>query len=323
MNSYAKGIAFCVIATVSWGGMFPVMNDALLHVDPFTFTLLRYGLAGVAFLAVLLYREGIDSLNLRGDRVWLAWLFGTAGFAGFGFLVFLGQQMAGAEGALTASIIMATQPMLGLLVNWVLRKVVPPTYSIFFIALSFCGVALVVTRGDVGALLSAPGNFSADILILLGALCWVLYTIGGSFFPSWSPYKYTTVTTGLGLVSVLVINVVLWLSGTIALPSAQQLNTVAPHLAYMAFFAGFVGVLCWNLGNKILTPLNAVLFMDVIPLTAFLISAAQGIVPTHVQIIGASLTGIALVCNNLYVRMMAARKNVLAMNGGITQSRAS
>ena len=107
MNSYAKGIVFCIIATLSWGAMFPVMNDALLHIDPFTFTLLRYSLAGVAFLAVLLYREGTVSLNLRGDRVWLAWLFGTAGFAGFGFMVFLGQQMAGAEGALTASILMA------------------------------------------------------------------------------------------------------------------------------------------------------------------------------------------------------------------------
>lgn len=322
MNSYAKGIVFCIIATLSWGAMFPVMNDALLHIDPFTFTLLRYSLAGVAFLAVLLYREGTVSLNLRGDRVWLAWLFGTAGFAGFGFMVFLGQQMAGAEGALTASILMATQPMLGLLVNWVLRKVVPPSYSIFFIALSFCGVALVVTKGDVGALLSAPENFSADILIFLGALCWVLYTIGGSFFPSWSPYKYTTVTTGLGLISVLFINIVLWLNGTIAIPSAQQLNMVAPHLAYMAFVAGFVGVLCWNIGNKILTPLNAVLFMDVIPLTAFLISAAQGVVPAHVQIIGASLTGIALVCNNLCVRMSSARRSPPAIQGGITQGRA-
>lgn len=320
MKGYARGILFCVIATLSWGAMFPVMNGALIHMDPFMFTLLRYGLAGLVFLAVLLFREGLGSLNLRGQRVWLAWLFGTAGFAGFGFLVFWGQQMAGHEGALTASIMMATQPMLGLLVNWVLRKVVPPTYSIFFIVLSFCGVALVVTRGNAGALLSEPGNFTADLVILMGALCWVIYTIGGSFFPSWSPYKYTTVTTGLGLISVLFVNLALLLSGTIALPSLHQLQAVAPHLTYMAFVAGFIGVLCWNLGNRILTPVNGVLFMDVIPLTAFLISAAQGVVPARVQIIGACFTGLALVCNNLCARVMLARQRPPALTHGTTES---
>ena len=69
--------------------MFPVMNSALRHIDPFVFTSLRYTLAGLAFLALLLHREGIKSLNLKGERPVLAWLFGTAGFAGFGFLVFL------------------------------------------------------------------------------------------------------------------------------------------------------------------------------------------------------------------------------------------
>ncbi|MFT3811842.1 MAG: DMT family transporter [Acidovorax sp.] len=321
MKNYAQGILFCTVATLSWGGMFPVMSGALEHMDPFVFTLVRYSLAGLAFLAILVHREGVASLKLKGQRAWLAWLFGTAGFAGFGFLVFLGQQMAGKEGVLTASIIMATQPMLGVLVNWILRKVRPPAYSIFFIALSFCGVALVVSRGDVGALLSEPANFSADLVILLGALCWVLYTVGGSFFPSWSPYKYTTVTTGLGLVSVLVVNVALWWSGVTAFPVWDQLITVTPHLLYMAFVAGVVGVLCWNIGNRILTPLNAVLFMDVIPMTAFLVSSLQGVVPARVQIIGACFTGLALVCNNLFLRLMSAR-NHAPVAGKISRGRA-
>ncbi|WP_269975583.1 hypothetical protein [Dickeya lacustris] len=46
----------------------------------------------------------------------------TLGFAGFGFLVFLGQHLAGPSGALTASIMMATMPMLGLLTIWALKK---------------------------------------------------------------------------------------------------------------------------------------------------------------------------------------------------------
>lgn len=309
MQQYSKGVLFCLIATVSWGAMFPVMNNALQHIDPFTFTSLRYSIAGLVFLVLLVWREGAAALNLQGERIGLAWFFGTAGFAGFGFLVFLGQQMAGKEGALAASITMATQPMLGLLVNWLIRKVAPPVYSFLFILLSFCGVVLVVTKGDLLLYMHEPKSLVSNLLILFGALCWVTYTIGATFFPKWSPYKYTALTTVLGLTSVLAINGVLYLTGTVAVPSLQGINSVLPHLAYMSLVAGFVGVLCWNMGNKILTPLNGVLFMDVVPLTAFVISSIEGTVPVGAQLLGGSFTALALVLNNLYVRTRQTNAN--------------
>jgi drug/metabolite transporter (DMT)-like permease len=305
-SSYTKGILCCLAATLSWGAMFPVMGGALTRVDPFTLTSLRYSLAGAAFVLLVLAREGRAGLSLRGERAWLAWLLGTAGFGGFGFLVFLGQQLAGPGGALTASIMMATMPMLGILVNWALRKAVPPAWSVAFMALSFCGVVTVITSGDLGGLLRAPGNYRAYLLIILGALCWVVYTVGAGFFPKWSPYKYTAMTTVLGMTSVLALNGALYASALVAPPSAAALASVIPHVLYMAFVAGFAGVLCWNLGNHILTPLNGVLFMDVVPVTAFAISAVQGIVATHTQLAGACLTASALVLNNLYMRRRLA-----------------
>lgn len=306
--SYFKGIVLCLVATLSWGAMFPVMGSALQHVDPFTFTLLRYALAGLCFLVLLIRLEGVGALRMTARRAALAWIFGTAGFAGFGFLVFWGQQLAGHEGALTASIIMATQPMLGLLVNWLLRRIVPRRFSIVFILLSFCGVALVVSKGNVSALLSQPGSFSADGLILLGALCWVTYTVGGAFFPDWSPYKYTTVTTGLGLLSIAAVEAAMLAAGAIAVPSSDALLQVVPHLLYMSLIAGVIGVLSWNIGNRTLGAQNGVLFMDVIPLTSFLISSFQGIIPNKAQIAGACFTGAALICNNLYLRMAGRAK---------------
>jgi len=315
MSPYTKGVLFCLIATVSWGAMFPVMNSALLHIDPFTFTSLRYLIAGLAFFALLLWREGSAALHLRGERVGLAWFLGTAGFAGFGFLVFLGQQLAGKEGALTASITMATQPMLGLLVNWIIRKIAPPVYSFLFILLSFCGVILVVTKGDLLLYIHEPQSLTPNILILLGALCWVTYTIGATFFPKWSPYKYTTVTTALGLTSVFTINGILYLTGTVAVPSLHAITSILPHLAYMSLVAGFIGVLCWNIGNKILTPLNGVLFMDVVPLTAFIISSLQGVVPVSAQLLGGSFTALALILNNLYLRTRQTGTKKILMKG--------
>jgi len=306
-SAFAKGATYCLLATVSFGFMFPVMTGALARIDPFTFTSLRYLIAGVAFLILLRAKEGAGALSLKGEPVALAWLLGSTGFAGFGFLVFLGQQKAGREGALTASIMMATQPMLGLLVNSIARRLLPPLFSFLFILLSFCGVALVVTKGDIGALLQGPGDYSANALIVLGALCWVIYTFGASLFKTWSAFRYTALTTWLGLTTIVGINLALFAAHAIPVPSASTLWAVAPHLLYMGLVAAFGGVLCWNLGNRILTPLNGVLFMDVVPVTTFVVSSLSGVVPTTVQIVGACMTCLALILNNLYLRRRASR----------------
>ncbi|EAN6379231.1 DMT family transporter [Salmonella enterica subsp. enterica serovar Miami] len=314
MNSYLKGLLCCLLATVSWGGMFPVMTHALTYIDPFNFTTFRYGIAGIAFALLLLFREGQNSFRLKGERWGLAWLFGTLGFAGFGFLVFLGQSLAGPGGALTASIMMATMPMLGLLTIWALKKVRPHASTMSFILLSFSGVVLVITNGDVFAVLNSPISLAANLLLIAGALCWVLYTIGGSYFPGWSPLRYTTMTTLLGMISVVLIDLFLVGSGAISVPSAASIITIVPHLFYMDLVAGLVAVLCWNVGNRIITPTNGVLFMDVVPITAFIVSALNGVVPTNMQIIGAVITAMALVLNNLNQRklaMLATQANTL------------
>ncbi|EBQ2181254.1 DMT family transporter, partial [Salmonella enterica] len=287
---------------------------ALTYIDPFNFTTFRYGIAGIAFALLLLFREGQNSFRLKGERWGLAWLFGTLGFAGFGFLVFLGQSLAGPGGALTASIMMATMPMLGLLTIWALKKVRPHASTMSFILLSFSGVVLVITNGDVFAVLNSPISLAANLLLIAGALCWVLYTIGGSYFPGWSPLRYTTMTTLLGMISVVLIDLFLVGSGAISVPSAASIITIVPHLLYMALVAGLVAVLCWNVGNRIITPTNGVLFMDVVPITAFIVSALNGVVPTNMQITGAVITAMALVLNNLNQRklaMLATQANTL------------
>jgi drug/metabolite transporter (DMT)-like permease len=304
MNStkfYMKGILFCLIATVSWGIMFPVMTQALLKIDPFSFTALRYSLAGVIFLLYLYMKEGKSSFQFDG-KLLLLWVFGSAGFAGFGFFVFLGQQLAGPEGALSASMMMATMPFLGLFVAWVLKAKRPPLYSFFFIALSLLGVLLVITKGDLALIVSVPGYYVANLLMLAGALCWVIYTVGATYFQSWSPIRYTALTTICGLPTIYLGVLLSLIFGFIELPSIAVVWQVFPELIYMSLVAGFVGVLCWNQGNKILTPLNGVLFMDVVPITAFVLSTIEGVLPTSGQLLGVLFTATALIFNNLYQR---------------------
>ena len=305
--SYLKGVTLCLVATMMMGVMFPVMTDALIHVDPFTFTSLRYFMAGIALAVLLRHREGASAFRADGQSLWLAWFLGSVGFCGFGSFVFLGQQLAGQEGALNASVMMATQPMMGLLVNALVRRTAPPPFSLVFVAISFSGVLLVITRGDVSAALNAPQHYTASALIGIGALCWVIYTFSSAHFIRWSALKYTTMTTWLGLTTIVGVNAILITTHAIPAPTISTLREIAPHLAYMGPIAGFLAILFWISGNRILGPMNGVLFMDVVPITAFVVSALVGVVPNGAQIAGASLTAAALLMNNVYLRYRAMR----------------
>jgi drug/metabolite transporter (DMT)-like permease len=95
--------------------------------------------------------------------------------------------------------------------------------------------------------------------------------------------------------------------GVIPRPTLQALPSILPYLGYMVLVAGVLAVLCWNLGNKILTPTNGVLFLDVVPLTAFAVEALAGTPIAPGQLMGAACTATALLLNNLYQRHRVPR----------------
>lgn len=129
-------------------------------------------------------------------------LLGTSAFAGFSFLVFYGQYLAGASGSIIASVMMATQPLLRVLVARVWRKVV----ALISMLVAVIGVLLVVTNGDLSILSSGDNLLFATVLILLGVFCWVIYSAVGANFGHWSILRFLALSTLLGMVSVYIYN---------------------------------------------------------------------------------------------------------------------
>lgn len=250
------GIILCLLAAILWGGMFPVMSTALHLIDPFTFTSVRYLIAGILCALIAIIIEGKSIFEIRGQRVGFAWLIGTIGFAGFNFLIFLGQKIAGRDGTLIASVFIAIQPILGVFVNWVINRKKPSIYSFVFMIISFIGVILVISKGDLSSIIKNPNNYIADILMLIASLSWVIYTNGVVFFPTWSTYKYTTITCILGVLSVIIINFLLIVFGIIPVTPVSNLQSATPQILYMSIPAGVIAVLFWIAGNKILSPVN-------------------------------------------------------------------
>lgn len=302
VKKYFFGLLLCLVAVISWGGMFPVMAPALNIMDPFYFTLFRYGSVAIIFSLILLYVEGPKSFRPEGQSLKL-WIFGTSAFAGFSFLVFLGQKVAGPSGAIIASVMMAVQPLLSVLVNWIYRSIKPTVVSVISMIIAALGVFMVVTKGNPSALLSGNNTLLAVMLILFGALCWVIYTAGGADFPKWSILRYSTLTTLYGVASVIVVLVIATSLGWLSFPTIRSIGSVSSALIYMITLAGVIAVFAWNLGNRLIGPINGILFMNLVPITSFIISITNGYKVSVFELLGCTITIAALISNNIYGRI--------------------
>jgi drug/metabolite transporter (DMT)-like permease len=198
---------------------------------------------------------------------------------------------------------MALTPLVGVLINWLFRGRPPLKFSLFFVLLAFVGALLVVTRGDGSSLFRLKDHVLANVLILLGAICWAVYTIGASAFPGWSSLRYTALTTTLGVATIWLINLTLGVLGCNSMPGFAALLSVWAQFVYMIGISGVLGVLAWNAGNKILTPVNGVLFMNVVPVTTMVLSAFQGYRFNWAELLGTGLTVTALLLNNVCRRL--------------------
>lgn len=151
--------------------------------------------------------------------------------------------MAGSSGAVIAAVIMAVQPLLGVIVNFITTRAVPKLLTILFMLTGLAGVVMVISKGDVSTFVEKDANISAYLFILLGALCFVIYTIGGSSFSKWSPLRYSTLTSLYGTISIIIIVSIGTLLGWLKTPSVSAVKDVSGALFYTAFIAGVLAFL--------------------------------------------------------------------------------
>ena len=291
-----RGAGLLLLASVAGGGLFPVSTVVLPVLDPFYMTAIRYGAAVIIFVGLLAFSEGPAALRVEGRGLRAA-VLGTAGFAGLGLFLYVGLQHSRPE---HGAIIMATQPLIASVMTWMLRGVRPARATLALLGVALGGVLLVVTKGHLSGLFDR-GTGYGDVLMFAGAVSWVIYTLGAADFPTWSPLRYTTLTSLLSLPAIFAAAIVATMLGHASTPSLGDVESVAWQLAYIVLVASVVGVLSWNAGIKLLGTANGVLFINFVPVTVFAIRIAQGHRFQAIEFVGAALVMGALVANQLIV----------------------
>lgn len=309
-DNMIKGVILVLIATIAWGAQFPIGKEALYALDGFYLTVIRYGTASLIFLAILWFIEGKSSFKLEGNGL-KVFFFGSMGFAGFSIFAFVGLSSSTPE---HAAIILALMPFITVIINMLLKKNNPNTMTLVYILIALIGVAMVITKGDINTL-TEKGSIFSDMLILTGTTCWVIYTMGAASVQGWSPLRYTALSASLGTITILVATYIATQIGYITTPSLNTVLSVGPEMLYLILIAGVVAVISWNTGIKILGALNGILFVNLVPVTAFTIGIFQGHRFTMIEITGALITIGALIANNLNARRIAAKAITQADRG--------
>jgi drug/metabolite transporter (DMT)-like permease len=302
-----RGLAWAGLAVVCWMPLFSVAKRTLPYVDAYALGSLRYAIGVAVFVALLVAVEGRKALRYDGRFAGAA-LFGLIGITGFNLFVWIGLSFTLPE---HASIILALQTPLIALGAWLTRGTRPPRFTLGCVAVAIAGVLLVVTRGDLARALAdiaAGGALLGDLLVLLGAVAWVIYTLSAARFRAWSPLRFTVLTCIPGAFGLVTANVLAVAVGAASVPSAGAIAGVAWQILYFSVGTVVLGVLAFNNANRHLGPLNTMLMMNLVPIGVFGIEAALGRSFTAVELAGALTVVGALVANNLYLRGVSTRR---------------
>lgn len=308
MNKWLKGALLCIIASASWGAMFPVANSAFRAIDPFYFTILRYSSVTVILVILLLLKEGKQAFKLDGKGASL-WFFGTMAFTVYNLFIFWGQYLLGDNGVIVASIMEALMPLFSVFIIWAYKKDRPSFFTFICMIVAFIGVFFVVTKGDYSSFVSIH-SFIPMILLLLAVIGWGVYSIGAGEFSDWSVLRYSTITCLLGTSTAAALVISTSLLGYLPFPTVDTVVTVMPELSFMIIVAGVIALLAWNQGISILSPINAILFINFLPVTTLIVTAVQGYQLTIYDFGGTFLIMAALIGNNIYSRREAEREEL-------------
>ena len=167
-----RGLIKATFAVIVWGASFIATKIALNEVSPVTVVWLRFGM-GVCVLGIAVgIRHDVAPVSPRNLG-----FFALLGFLGITFHQWLQSTGLITARASTSAWIVSTTPIfIAILGRIVLREKLGRARLIgIFVATA--GVLLVVGNGDMGALLHGSFGTSGDLLVLISAVNWAVFSV--------------------------------------------------------------------------------------------------------------------------------------------------
>ncbi len=264
-------IFYLVVATALWAGNAIAGRLLVGTISPITLSTVRWGLAALILLPFGWRIFKRDSALWQNKTRFI--FLGLFGVGSYNALLYLALQTST---PINVTLIGASMPIWMLLIGTVFYKVHPTFLQIIGAVVSLFGVALVLTRGEISALLSMQ-LVSGDLLIMLATILWAAYSWmlshpGKSPERQWPWADFLMAQILVGLVWTLFFDSFEMARGHAFL----NLNLFSASLIlFVAIGPSLIAYRCWGLGVHGAGPTVAAFFANLIPLFTALLSAAM------------------------------------------------
>ena len=279
-----------ILTTLFWSGNFVLGRAVREAAPPIALSFWRWAVALLILLPFVWPRLVAQGPLRRRHWPVLTWL-AFLGVANFNTFVYIGLQTTTATNAL---ILISTAPVLIVALSFVALGLTVSRRQALGIALSLLGVLVIVTRGELAALLALQFN-RGDAWVFAAVLSWALYSVYLKWRPAdMDPLAFLTVTIGIGV--LLLTPVYLWDVAVGGARLAINRVTVA-SVAYVAIFPSVLAYIFWNRAVAELGANRTGQFLHLMP--AF--GAVLALLLLGERLYGFHWVGIALIALGIYL----------------------
>ena len=250
---------FLILATLFWSGNFIVGKAAsLFEIPPFTLNFYRWTFAWL-ILAPFTLKEILQKKDYILENIKLILILGITSITVFNSIVYYSLNFTQ---VISGVLMISTIPVMIIFFCWILKIEKTNFYQILGVIFSLLGVAVIVTKADLGKLFSLNFN-KGDLWMVVAMFSWAMYSAllkKKKFDLTHISFLQTIITAGL----ILLLPAYL-----IEIALGYKLNVNLPFvltLSYVVFFPGLASFFFWIKGISIIGSNRSGIFLHLMPI---------------------------------------------------------
>jgi drug/metabolite transporter (DMT)-like permease len=287
------GVLFASLSTMIGGVTVVLTRLTISQSDALTFASVRYGLAAIFLLTMLLITARIPRVSRR-DMVWLG-VFGVIMFSGFPFFMTRAlEDTTAARGAL----VFATLPLTTILIGALFRVERLTLRKFIGIGIAITGTSIVLGESAAAA---APNSLRGDAFMFVAILCAAIFNVFSiRYFVRYGSLAVVSLTMVIGSAVLFALAIAFGhpFSGSLDFDLQGwfiMFLLAIPGAALMNFL--------WGRSLQLITPTQATITVGLNPVTALILGAWILSEPVTMRII----IGVALLITAIIVTTSDSR----------------
>jgi len=250
---------FLIFATLFWSGNFIVGKAAsLFEIPPFTLNFYRWTFAWL-ILAPFTLNEIFQKKNYILENIKILIILGITSITVFNSIVYFSLNFTQ---VISGVLMISTIPVMIIFFCWILKIEKTNFYQILGVIFSLLGVVVIVTKADLGKLLSLNFN-KGDLWMVVAMFSWAMYSAllrKKKFELSQISLLQVIISAGL----ILLLPAYL-----IEMALGHKVNINLPFiltLSYVVLFPGLASFIFWIKGIALIGSNRSGIFLHLMPI---------------------------------------------------------